>query len=159
MDNVVFLKSDGEEYGSTIFEYFHEGPEIIKIDDELDLLLGLRARASSKDDYPRPVYEAGDDVRMGDFVQIKLWVQFWKGWQNGIVIYVPGVSSKKLCHESEGLKLICIKFKDGEVSRLVDPTTGILKSVRLINVGTSKMKIQPNSYQLQSAFYAFLCSF
>jgi hypothetical protein len=129
----LFLKADGDRYGSMIYEYFHEGPEIIQIDDEIDLLLGLRERPFSNDDYPLPTYESGERVHLDDLVKIKIWVQFWKGRQDGRITYVPGVSAKKLKYEYGGLKWVAVRFKDGEICPLVDPKTGFLKKVRFIS--------------------------
>jgi hypothetical protein len=74
---------------------------------------------------------------VGDQVQVKVWAQFWKGWQEGAVEYVPGVSKKNLAHEHGRLKWVAIKFRDGQICHLVDPESGILKKVRLIDRGIS----------------------
>ena len=94
----LFLKVDKNRIAEeTIFEFFHEGPEINEIEDDIELLLGLKERPPSTDDYPKAVYESGEDVQIGDHVQLKTIFQFWRGWQNGTVKYVPGMIKEKPC--------------------------------------------------------------
>ena len=144
----LFLKrEESSAYEKTIFEFFHEGPEINEIDEELETLLGLVERPASDDDYPRAIYDNGSPVRLGDVVQFKLWTEFWRGWQSGVIVYVPGISNKKLEHEHGGLKWVSIKFEDGCINPLVDPKTGILRKIKFVKrVDTAQ--IEPRDEQI-----------
>jgi hypothetical protein len=130
----LFLKkspsSDG--FDDAVFEFLHEGPEIVAVAERLEVLLGLVARPPSADAYPKAVYESGEPVQLEDRVQLKVWAEFWKGWQDGVVKYVPGISKKKPRHEFNGLKWVAIKFGTGEICPLVDPETGKLRKVRFV---------------------------
>ena len=130
----LFLKRkpDGSGYEEEVFEFFHEGPEIIQVTGDLETLLGLKDRPASADAYPKAVYETGELVQLGDHVQVKVWAEFWKGWQAGEVEYVPGVSKKKLEHEHGGMKWVAIRFRNGQICPLVDPESGKLKKVRFV---------------------------
>lgn len=138
----LFLKkkSDGNEFEEVVFEYFHEESTIYQMKEDLETLLGLKERPVSANGYPKALYETGELVQLGDNVQVKVWVEFWKGWQDGEVKYVPGISKKKLQHEHGGLKWVAIKFRNGEICPLVDPTTGKLSKVRFIRRGNSDDK-------------------
>ena len=83
----LFLKRspDGGGFDQDVYEFFHEGPKICRIEEGLETLLGLKERPISKDAYPKAVYETGEPVQLGDKVQIKVWAEFWKGWQEGVV--------------------------------------------------------------------------
>ena len=130
----LFLKqrADGQGFQEEVFEFLHEGPEISPVVDDLETLLVLRDRPASKDPYPKAVYETGEEVHLGDRVQVKVWAEFWKGWQDGEVRYVPGVSKKKPQHEHGGLKWVAIRFPNGEICPLVDPENGRLRKVRFV---------------------------
>jgi hypothetical protein len=130
----LFLKkeSEGNGFDEEVFEYFHEGPEINRLNEDLETLLGLKDRPSSADAYPKAVYETRELVQPGDRVQVKVWAEFWKGWQDGVVQYVPGISKRKPQHEYGGLKWVAIQFDNGQICPLVDPDSGELKKVRFI---------------------------
>ena len=74
-------------------------------------------------------------VQLGDMVQIKVWAEFWKGWQDGVVEYVPGISKQKPQHEYNGLKWVAITFRNGQIGPLVDPKSGKLRNVRFVGRG------------------------
>ncbi|NBV24909.1 MAG: hypothetical protein EBS05_23690 [Proteobacteria bacterium] len=132
----LFLKQKaGAGFGEEVFEFFHEGPEIIPTKEDLETLLGLKDRPASADAYPRAVYESGELVQLRDHVQIRVWVEFWKGWQDGKVEYVPGISKKKLEHENCGLKWVAIRLQIGQICPLVSPENGKLKKVRFVRRG------------------------
>ncbi len=133
----LFLKKEvgGEHYSDKVYEYFHEGPEITRVNESLEVLIGLEDRPPSDDDYPKAVYESGELVQLEDQVKIKVWAEFWKGWQDAIVEYVPGISKKELSHEHGGLKWVVIQFRNGEICPLVDPDNGTLKKVRFVARG------------------------
>ena len=130
----LFLKKklNGDGFEEEVFEFFHEGPEINAVSEDLETLLGLKDRTASTDSYPKAVYETGELVQVGDRVQVKVWAEFWKGWQDGVVEYVPGVSKRKPQHEYGGLKWAAIRFGTGQICPLVDPATGKLRKVRFI---------------------------
>ena len=111
----LFLKQkrDGSGFDEEVFEFFHEGPEVIRVPEDLETLLGLKKRSPSSDNYPKPVYETGELVQLGDRLQFKVWFKFWKGWQDRIVEYVPGVSKKSPQYEHGGLKEVAIRFRRG----------------------------------------------
>jgi hypothetical protein len=134
----LFLKqqTSDEPWSAEVFAYYHEGPDIASIPEDLETLLGLKERTPSQDNYPKAIYETGELVELGDRVQIKVWVEFWKGWQDGVVKYVPGISKKNPNHEYEGLKWVAISFKSGEICPLVHPETGKLRKVRFMGRGT-----------------------
>lgn len=125
-------KSDSGGYDEEVFEFFHEGPKISPLAEDLETLLGLKDRPPSADGYPKAVYDTGELVQLKDHVQVKVWAQFWKGWQNGVVEYVPGVSKKNLAHEHGGLKWIAIGLRGGQICSLVDPENGKLRKVRFV---------------------------
>ncbi len=135
----LFLKYDGpDEFEPAVFEFMHEGQQVEPLHDELDTLLGLRERPTSSDAYPSAKYENGQEVALGDRVQFKTWVSFWK-WQEGIVSYVPGQSNKDMQYESD-LKWLAIRNDEMEVDPLIDPITGVVKKVRLIERGKTVPK-------------------
>jgi len=133
----LFLKKrpDGGGFEQDVYEFFHEGPEIERIAEGLETLLGLKERRPSADSYPAAVYETGELVQLGDKVKVKVWAEFWKGWQGGVVEYVPGISKKKPQHEYNGLKWVEIKFRNGQLGPLVDPKSGKLRKVRFVGRG------------------------
>jgi hypothetical protein len=100
----LFLKKTpaGEGFSPDVFEFHHEGPEIKPVAERLETLVGLKERPPSADAYPRAVYETGELVQLGDAVKVKVWAEFWRGWQEGVVEYVPGISKKKPQHEYNG---------------------------------------------------------
>ncbi len=138
----LFLKKkqDGAGFDEAVFEFFHEGPEIHPVSERLEVLLGLSDRAPSQDRYPQAVYETGAPVQLGDRVQVKVWAEFWKGWQDGVVEYVPGVSKKNPQHEHGGLTWVAIRFRHGQIGCLVNPATGKLKKVRFVGRGNADGK-------------------
>ena len=138
----LFLKRRPDEgaFDQDVYEFFHEGPEVKRIEEHLETLLGLKERPASADAYPKAVYETGELVQLGDKVQIKVWAEFWKGWQDGVVEYVPGISKKKPQHEYNGLKWVAIGFRNGQFGPLVDPKTGKLRKVRFVERGWANDK-------------------
>jgi hypothetical protein len=134
----LFLKKrrDSDGYDEQVFEFFHEGPEINAVKEPLATLLGLKEPPPSADGYPKAIYETGESVELGDRVQVKVWAEFWKGWQDGVVKYVPGISKKKLEHEYGGLKWVAIRIRGGQMGSLVDPEkNGKLRKVRFVGRG------------------------
>jgi hypothetical protein len=138
----LFLKKkrEGDGFEEDVFEFFHEGPQVEPVKEGLATLLGLVERPPSADAYPKAIYDTGVAVQPGDRVQIKVWAEFWKGWQDGEVEYVPGVSKKKHQHEHGGLKWVSIRFRHGQIGPLVDPRNGKLRKVRFVGRGMSEGK-------------------
>ena len=85
----LFLKKKPNENGfeEEVFQFYHEGLEISPVTEDLETLLGLMERPASADAYPKAVYDTGELVQLGDRVQVKVWAEFWKGWQDGEVEY------------------------------------------------------------------------
>jgi len=133
--NYLFLKENSKQ----VYEFFHETSEIFEVEDSLGVLIGAKKSKPSKDNYPKAIYETGEEVLLDDKVKFKVWIEFWKGWQNGKVIYVPGISNKKNEYENSGLKEIGIKGKDMKVGVLVYPETGIVKNVKFIERCRSRL--------------------
>ncbi len=140
----LFLKQhpESDSFEEEVFEFFHEGPEIYEVPETLEILLGLRERAASADAYPAALYDTGELVQLADLVQVKVWVEFWKGWQDGEVEYVPGVSRKRLEHEHGGLKWVAIRFRNGQICPLVDPESGKLRKVRFIRRSDTDQEVE-----------------
>ena len=140
----LFLKQrpKGDGFGEEVFEFLHEGPEIYEVPEALEILLGLRERSASADAYPKAIYDTGELVQLGDRVQVKVWAEFWKGWQDGEVEYVPGVSKKKLRHEHGGLKWVAIRFRNGQICPLVDPESGKLRKVKFIRRNDTNQEVE-----------------
>jgi hypothetical protein len=69
----LFLKnkSDADRFDEEVLEFFHEGPEINRVTEDVETLLGLKDRPASTDAYPKAVYETGELVQVGDRVQVK----------------------------------------------------------------------------------------
>jgi hypothetical protein len=129
-DYLFLKKVQSEEFDETVFEYFHEGPLIETIEEDLETVLGLKTRPPSSDNYPAPRYESGEPVLVGDRIRYRVWLFFWKGWINGVVTYVPGVSPRRTQLERDGLKWIELKGRDETIGSLIDPATGVVKQVR-----------------------------
>jgi hypothetical protein len=128
----LFLKESKGGYEDSVYGYFHEEQKIYDVPEALDTLLGVKEREPTHDRYSKAIYESGEEVLLGDAVQVKTLLLFWRGWQDGVVDYVPGISRKKNELEHGGLKWISIKIKDGTIDPLVLPDTGVVKNVRLI---------------------------
>jgi hypothetical protein len=62
---------------------------------------------------------------------------FWKGWIDGVVNYVPGISPRRTELERDGLKWVELKGRDGIVGSLIDPETGIVRKVRFVGRGAA----------------------
>jgi len=135
----LFLRKQADSIkDKTVFIFYHETQEIGEWKESLRILLELDTREPSKDSYPRAVYESGEPVYLGDIVQFKTWLFFWKGWMKGTVQYVPGISPRKPQHEYNGLKWLSIKGDKMIVGPVVDPKTGIVKRIRLVERTTAK---------------------
>jgi hypothetical protein len=134
----LFLKKSSNDTGFSeeVFEFFHEESAIYPVKDDLETLLGLKERPPSTDAYPKAIYETGELIQLGDRVKIKVWAEFWKGWQDGVVKYVPGISKRKPANEHGGLKWIEVNFGAGNAGLLVDPKTGQVRKLKFVSRGT-----------------------
>src|SRR5262245_21460011 len=65
-------KPNVDAFEEEVFEFLHEGPEINRITEDLETLLGLKDRPASADGYPKAVYDTGEVVQLGDRVQVKV---------------------------------------------------------------------------------------
>ena len=131
-DYLFLRKGQTEGFDETVFQFFHEGPTIETIADDLETVLGLKQRPPSSDTYPAAHYESGEPVLLGDRVRYRFLLFFWKGWIDGVVIYVPGISSQKPKLERDGLKWIEIEGRAETIASLIDHQTGIVRKVRFV---------------------------
>ncbi|QWV93566.1 DUF4926 domain-containing protein [Geomonas oryzisoli] len=97
---------------------------------------------------PVTYYNTSTKVQIGDYVELKVWLFFWKGWQKGRVYYVPGVSPKSDSLEYDGLSWVSIHDKNGSpVGVVVNPDTGQLKkTVRFIRRSDDALTETPVDY-------------
>ena len=81
-------------------------------------------------------------VLVGDYAEVKVWLEFWRGWQPGRVWYLPGISPPNCELEHHGLTWVAIHYAKGiqrdnyadvkQCGNLVEPSTKQLqKTVRL----------------------------
>jgi hypothetical protein len=70
-----------------------------------------------RDGYPIIRYPASDtQVLIGDHVEFKLGLLFWKGWQKGRIYYVPGLSMEDATFEHNRLMMVGIQDSGGRRS-------------------------------------------
>ena len=63
-------------------------------------------------------------VLVGDHVETKIWLFFWKGWQPARIWFVPGISPSNPSLEYNGLSWVSVHEDTGGISGcLVDPVT------------------------------------
>lgn len=98
---------------------------------------------------PVTYYNTSVDVQIGDYVELKVWLFFWKGWQKGRVHYVPGISPKSDSLEYDGLSWVSIHDENGSpVGVVVNPETGQLKkTVRFIRRTDDSLTETPADYE------------
>lgn len=138
----LFLHKESDSIqDDKVFAFYHETKEVGDRNESLRIVLGLETLEPSKDSYPRAVYESGQHVNLGDKVQFKAWLFFWKGWMEGTVEYVPGISPRNHQHEYDGLKWLSIKGQEMIVGPVVDPKTGVVKRVRLVERESPKKQL------------------
>lgn len=84
--------------------------------------------------YSEKIHDERIQVLVGDRVQVKVWLFFWRGWQDATVDYVPGLSSFRSDLEYGGLSWVSVhEGSGGTVGVLVDPETHQLRhSVRFV---------------------------
>jgi hypothetical protein len=88
-------------------------------------------------------------VQVGDHVEFKVGLFFWRGWQKGRVYYVPGISPRNDDLERDGLSWVSIHGAMGSVTGfLVDPMTRRLsRAVRFLARSDDGLKETPVNYQ------------
>jgi hypothetical protein len=93
-------------------------------------------------------YNTQTEVLIGDHVEFKVWIQFWRGWQPGRVYYVPGISPKNPELERDGMAWVSIHSpRGGQVGIWVDPLTRELrKTVRFVRRTDDELINTPAGY-------------
>jgi hypothetical protein len=88
------------------------------------------------------------EVRVGDYVEVKVWSEFWRGWQPGRVWYVPGLSPPNCELEHHGLTWAAIHYgRRKQVGMLVDPAIRQLqKTVRFVRRTDDELTQTPDDY-------------
>jgi len=100
--------------------------------------------------YPIVTYHGtGVRVLVGDYVEFKLGLFFWRGWQAGRVQYVPGISPKNDELEFNALAWVAIHDARGEQSgHVVLPKTGQLRNnVRFVRRADDGLTQTPAGYR------------
>jgi len=83
-----------------------------------------------RDEYSIIRYHDSDiQVLIGDHVEVKLGLFFWKGWQKGRIYYVPGLSKEDNTLEHNRLMMVGIHDSRGRRSgHVVQPGSGRLRN-------------------------------
>ncbi len=105
------------------------------------------SRSLNNMNYPKAVYESGEEIRVGDHVQFKTWVEFWRGWIDGRVMFVPGISPFNSSLEYNGLKWVSIDCDKTKIAPLVDPDSGIVKKNRFCGRSKDDLSETPEGYE------------
>jgi hypothetical protein len=87
-------------------------------------------------------------VLVGDHVEFKIGLFFWRGWQPGRVHYVPGISPKNDELEYNGLTWVAIHdARGGQSGHVVLPETNQLrKTVRYVRRADDRFTVTPANY-------------
>ena len=88
-------------------------------------------------------------VQVGDYVEFRVGLFFWKGWQPGRVYYVPGISPLDSRLEFNGLTWVSVHdARGGPTGFVVDPKTSQLRhSVRFIRRSDDRLTQTPPGYR------------
>lgn len=88
------------------------------------------------------------EVCVGDYVKIKVWLEFWRGWQSGRVYYVPDISPINENLEFNGLTWVAIHYHENkQTGVLVEPKTNSLnKKVRFLKRADDGFIATPENY-------------
>ena len=70
----------------------------------------LGVRQHERLDMPPTYHKSDVEVLVGDHIQLKVWVEFWRGWISGRVYYVPGRSLKNSELEHGGLTWVGVHY-------------------------------------------------
>lgn len=103
-----------------VYEFWHDGPQILKSVEDFLTIIGLRVR--NKSNIAVPKYESGDTMQIGDIVQYKGFLRK----KTGEITYVPGVSKKDPNLEHDGINMALLKKENGmQVTLTIDPVRNI----------------------------------
>src|SRR5256885_637840 len=93
-------------------------------------------------------YNSKTEVLVGDHVEFKILLSFWRGWRRGRVYYVPGISPKNPELEFNGLTWVAIHDSNGGQSgHIVMPETYQLKkNVRFVRRADDGFEQTPSDY-------------
>jgi hypothetical protein len=88
------------------------------------------------------------EVLVGDHVETKTGLFFWRGWKPGRVYYVPGISPKNAELEHNGLTWVAIHdARQCQSGHIVLPDTKSLKkNVRFVSRATDGFTQTPAEY-------------
>ncbi len=96
---------------------------------------------------PITYYQSATEVMIGDHVRFKVGLFFWRGWQAGRVVYVPGQSPKNPQLEFNGLRWICVRGATMDVGAVIDPVTDqVRKTVRFVKRTDDDLTETPNDF-------------
>ena len=96
---------------------------------------------------PITYYQSATEVLIGDHVQFKVGLFFWRGWQAGRVLYVPGQSPKSPQLEFNGLRWICVRGVTMDVGAIIDPVTDqVRKTVCFVKRTDDDLTETPNDF-------------
>jgi len=102
-----------------------------------------------RDGYPIISYHGSDtQVLLGDHVEFKVGLLFWKGWQKGRIYYVPGLSEVDDTLEHNRLMMVGIHdSRGGRSGHIVQPGPFRLRdNVRLISRTDDSLGTTPPDY-------------
>ena len=103
-----------------------------------------------RDGYPIISYHDSDtQVLIGDHVEFKLGLFFWRGWQKGRISYVPGLSKEDATFEHNRLMMVGIRdSRGGRSGHSVQPGSGRLRdNVRFIGRTDDSLGTAPPDYE------------
>lgn len=96
-----------------------------------------------------PNYHNSDvEVLVGDHVEFKTWIAFWRGWIPGRVYYVPGRSPMNDELEHNGLTWVGIGYGNGEQTGIVvtPETQQLRRTVRFVRRSDDGFVETPKDY-------------
>ena len=98
---------------------------------------------------PVTYHKSHMEVLVGDHIEFKSWIAFWRGWISGRVHYVPGRSPKNPEMEFNGLTWIGIGFGKGEQQGVlvVPETQQVRHTVRFVRRSDDGLVETPKNYE------------
>jgi len=102
-----------------------------------------------RDGYPIiRYYDSDTQVLIGDHVEFKLGLFFWKGWQKGRIYYVPGLSKEDDTFEHNRLMMVGIHdSRGGRSGHVVQPGSSRLRNnVRFVGRTDDSLGTTPPDY-------------
>jgi hypothetical protein len=93
-------------------------------------------------------HDSDIQVLIGDHVEFKLGIFFWKGWQKGRIYYVPGLSKKDDTLEHNRLMMVGIhNSRSRRSGHVVQPGSSRLRNnVRFIGRTYHRLETTPPDY-------------